>query len=80
MKPIVLLSLIAVASLNFISCGKSSYYFDENGISRKALENYLDRSITMVYLLMPELPGGKPTYSYHADDIRMFKNIGAKFI
>ena len=84
MKRIVLFTLISLASLNLISCGKSkptdAYYFDENGISRNALENYLDRSITMVYLLMPELPGGKPTYSYHSDDIRMIKNIGAKFI
>jgi hypothetical protein len=59
---------------------KKSYRFDENGISREVLENYLERSITMVYLLIPENPEGKRPYSYHADDIRMVQNVGAKFI
>ena len=56
------------------------YSFDERGISRQVLENYLDRSITMVYLLMPDKPEGRRVYSYHADDMRMVKDIGAKFI
>lgn len=56
------------------------YRFGEKGISRSVLENYLDRSITMVYLLMPDKPEGNRVYSYHADDMRMIKNIGAKFI
>ena len=56
------------------------YHFNEKGISRQVLENYLDRSITMVYLLMPDKPEGRRVYSYHADDMRMVKNIGAKFI
>lgn len=54
------------------------YSFDERGISRQVLENYLDRSITMVYLLMPDKPEGRRVYSYHADDMRMVKDIGAK--
>ncbi len=56
------------------------YSFDERGISRQVLENYLERSITMVYLLMPDKPEGRRVYSYHADDMRMVKDIGAKFI
>ncbi|HTE13134.1 MAG TPA: hypothetical protein VK645_19280, partial [Chitinophagaceae bacterium] len=59
---------------------KKSYQFDRNGISRKVLDNYLDRAITMVYLLIPENPEGNRSYPYHADDIRMVKNTGAKFI
>ena len=47
------------------------YSFDERGISRQVLENYLERSITMVYLLMPDKPEGRRVYSYHADDMRM---------
>ena len=44
------------------------------------MENYLDRSITMVYLLSPDKPEGNREYLYHEDDIRMIKNIGAKFL
>lgn len=59
---------------------EKKFHFDEKGISRNVLENYLDRSITMVYLLIPDKPEGKRSYPFHADDIRMIKNIGAKFI
>ncbi len=59
---------------------KKSYQFDGSGISGEVLENYLERAVTMVYLLVPENPEGGRTYPYHADDIRMLKNIGAKFI
>ncbi|MBF0649676.1 hypothetical protein IR083_12675 [Dysgonomonas sp. GY75] len=69
---------------SFSSCetkdNKKSYHFDKNGIQEDVLSNYLDRSITMVYFLMPDKPEGKRTYPYHQDDIRMVKNIGAKFI
>jgi 6-phosphogluconolactonase (cycloisomerase 2 family) len=58
----------------------SPYYFDKNGISRKVLENYLDKSITMVYFLTPDKPEGNRGYPYPEDDIRMVKNIGAKFL
>ena len=59
---------------------KKSYQFDGSGISGEVLENYLERAVTMVYLLVPENPEGSRTYPFHADDIRMLKNIGAKFI
>lgn len=77
MLKIITLLLLPILA---IQAQKPSYQFSQKGILRKALENYLERSITMVYLLMPEKPEGNRVYSYHADDIRMVKNIGAKFI
>ena len=50
---------------------KKSYHFDGNGISREVLENYLERAVTMVYLLVPNNPEGNRSYPFHADDIRM---------
>ena len=55
------------------------YSFDGT-ISREVLENYLDRSVTMVYFLCPDKPERSRRYLYHDDDIRLLKNIGAKFI
>lgn len=68
-----------------LSCGSKSdreelYYFDGNGISEEVLSNYLDRSVTMAFFLVPEKPEGRRQYPYHEDDVRMIKNIGAKFI
>lgn len=57
-----------------------SFFFDKNGISKKVLSNYLDRSVTMAFFLVPEKPEGNRVYPYHDDDIRLIKNIGAKFI
>lgn len=59
---------------------RGRYYFDGNGISREVLENYLDRSATMVYLLIPDTPEGRREFPYHSDDVRMAKNLGAKFL
>ena len=55
-------------------------YFSEDGISQEVLGNYLDRSVTMAFFLVPQNPEGRRVYPYHADDIRLIKNIGAKFI
>jgi len=57
-----------------------AYSFDKNGISREVLENYLEKSITMVYFLCPDIPEAKRIYPYAEDDVRMIKNIGAKFL
>jgi len=54
-----------------VKAQKKSYQFDKNGISKKALDNYLEKAVTMVYLLIPENPEGNRTYPNHADDIRM---------
>jgi hypothetical protein len=60
--------------------GDKSYSFDEKGISKEVLENYLERSITMAFFLVPNKPEGRREYPYHEDDIRMIRNTGAKFI
>ena len=57
---------------------KSPYYFDGT-ISRPTLENYLDRSVTMGYFLVPGKPEGYE-FPYRDHDIRLIRNIGAKFI
>jgi hypothetical protein len=57
----------------------SSPFAFDGSISREVLENYLDRSITMGYFLVPGTPEGYE-FPYREDDIRMIKNIGAKFI
>ncbi len=81
MKNIIYLLL---AGLTFLSCSTQKqakdYSFDEKGPSRQVLENYLDRSITMVYLLIPNTPERSRVYNYHADDMRMVKDLGAKFL
>jgi len=56
----------------------SPYYFDGT-ISRQTLENYLDRSVTMGYFLVPGKPEGYE-FLYKDDDLRLIRNIGAKFI
>ena len=55
-----------------------NYHFDENGITREVLENYLDRSITLSCVLAPKQD--EASLRVHRDDIRMIKNIGVKFI
>ena len=56
----------------------SPYYFD-GSISREVLENYLNRSVTAGYFLVPGAPE-RYIFPFRLDDIRMLKNIGAKFI
>jgi len=60
--------------------GAKSFNFDEKGISKEVLENYLNRSVTMASFLMPDHREGLRTDAHYSDDIRMIKNIGAKFI
>ena len=56
----------------------SAFYFD-GAISRQTLENYLDHAITMGYFLVPGRPEGYQ-FPYRDDDVRMIRNLGAKFI
>ena len=56
----------------------SPFYFDGT-ILRQTLENYLDRSVTMGYFLVPGKPEGYE-FPYKDDDIRLIRNVGAKFI
>lgn len=83
MRIIRFLSLVFVMGFLFTCAGSEkngSFYFDEKGISQEVLGNYLDRSVTMAFFLVPENPEGRRVYPYHADDIRLIKNTGAKFI
>ena len=58
---------------------KSSKYYFDGSISREVLENYLDRSVTAGYFLVAGTPE-RYSFPYRLDDMRMLKNIGAKFI
>ena len=57
----------------------AAYRFDGT-ISRRVLENYLDRSVTMAYFLVTGRLEGNRDYRYRNDDVRLIENIGAKFI
>jgi hypothetical protein len=59
---------------------RSDRYHFEGTISREVLESYLDRSVTMAYFLVTGKPEGNREYLYRDDDVRLIRNIGAKFI
>ena len=65
-----------------IVCGpeERSYEMNNGIISRNVLESYLLRSITQAEFLTSEGFYNDGIYRYKEDDIRMLKNIGAKFI
>jgi hypothetical protein len=65
------LGLLLAAGLALAASGKPDYRF-KGKISRKVLENYLSRSVTMTE--MYRSPGNLE------DDLRMLNNIGAKFV
>src|SRR3546814_6259190 len=56
------------------------YHFSRGKIERHVLESYLSRSITMAEFANSKGFYSDGPYPYKDDDIRMFKNIGAKFI
>ena len=62
--------LLLMMTIPTASAAGRNYHFD-GGISREVLENYLSRSITMMDLL-----SGKGNVD---DNVRMLKNMGAKF-
>lgn len=57
-----------------------SYQFADGKVSRQVLENYLSRAITQAEFLSTEGCYNDGPYPYKADDVRMLKSIGAKFI
>ncbi|MFC1691970.1 hypothetical protein ACFL1R_00520 [Candidatus Latescibacterota bacterium] len=71
--------LVALSFTEKIFAGEQNYNFDGK-ISRKVLENYLDRSITMQGFLHDEKTSPGFTKAQSEDNIRMIMNIGAKFI
>ena len=54
--------------------------FNEKGISKEVLEDYLEHSVTMAEFLAVDPYTVDAAYPNKEDDIRLIKNIGAKFI
>ena len=73
-------SLIFSAHTEAVFSQKKSYHFDATGISREVLENYLERSVTMSEFLVVDPYQIDGPYIYKEDDVRLIKNIGAKYI
>jgi hypothetical protein len=67
---VLLCKIVIMMYATVLSAAERDYQFDGK-ISREVLENYLSRAITMCELL-----GGKGNVD---DNIRMLKNVGAKF-
>ncbi|MGN7722954.1 hypothetical protein [Chitinophaga sp. 22620] len=76
----ICLTVTFVASGQSPALPKNISHFDENGISRQTLEYYLNRSVTMAEFLAVDPYGNDGEYPFKADDVRMIRNIGAKFI
>ena len=62
------------------SAQSESFQFDRSGISLSVLQNYLKRSVTITEFLEVDPYGNEGAYPYKEDDVRLIKNIGAKFI
>lgn len=71
--------IIAVCCSCFETQG-SDYSFDETGITRDNLENYLGRAVTMAEFLTVDPFCNDATYPDKERDIELIQNIGAKFI
>ena len=80
-KPFLIsVALILSITTLFAQEQKDDYHFDQNGISRTVLENYLNRSITFTDLLPPPGFENDGAFSGKEDDLRLVKNIRPKFI
>ena len=84
LKRIIAISLMVLICCAFgarsIAQTQASYKFDKSGISRTVLENYLKHSVTMTEFLAVDPYATDGPYPYKEDDIRLIKNLGAKFI
>ena len=76
----IILAIFTGSIFGACSDDAASYHFDKSGISRPALENYLKRSVTMTEFLEVDPYQNDGPYPYKEDDVRLIKNIGAKFI
>jgi hypothetical protein len=74
-----LVLFVAISFSENLYAGGKNYQFDGK-ISREVLENYLDRSITMQGFLHEDTYDPVLTKAHREDNIRMIRNIGAKFI
>ncbi|MBS0031982.1 hypothetical protein ACTJJ0_33390 [Chitinophaga sp. 22321] len=54
--------------------------FNEKGISRPVLENYLNHAVTMTEFLAVDPYASDAPYPHKEDDIRLIHHLGAKFI
>lgn len=75
---IVLWGILVILPATSICAGERDYRFDGT-ISRAVLENYLSRAITFAELLNSERCE-KSLNGNVEDNIRMLKNVGAKFV
>ena len=82
MKNSITISILAAIILCYTlrMDAQKSYQFDKKGISETVLKAYLSRSITMAEFLTSDPYCVDGTLPNKYDDIRMVKNIGAKFI
>lgn len=80
MKITYLYILVIVISSCSDNHQKTTYYFNETGISRNNLENYLNRSVTMAEFLTVDPFCNDATYPDKERDVKLIENIGAKFI
>ncbi len=84
MNKIIKLYLLPLLLVQLLACGQSkkqlSYHMDGKGITREALENYLDRAATMAEFLTVDPYVIDATYPGKEDDIRLIKNLGVKFV
>ncbi len=74
---------LCVLAIGFYACSdhqNRNYYFDETGISRENLENYLHRSVTMAEFLTADPFCNDGIYPDKERDVKLILNIGAKFI
>ena len=73
--------LLAVCTIfGVVAARAQDNQFNEKGISRPLLENYLDHAVTMTEFLAVDPYASDAPYPNKEDDIRLIHNIGAKFI
>ena len=78
------ITCLCVLIAMLVNCGmddqKTGYIFDESGITRDNLENYLGKAVTMAEFLTVDPFCNDATYPDKERDIKLIQNIGAKFI
>ena len=72
--------VLLLYSTSVLAEDEKSYKFDSQGISRSVLENYLSRAITLTELLEKADLANDGAFPGKEDDLRLIRNIGAKFI
>jgi len=73
-------TLLAVLILGGTAVHAQQPAFNEKGISRPVLENYLDHAVTMTEFLAVDPYALDAPYPNKEDDIRLIHALGAKFI